>query len=109
MTGRAGQIIAIALIGFGFFIAFVRGDFFTGFWTVLVGLFLYDAATSELLNKIRDFEDLYRRRSDDSAGFGRARDERSAFCRPHSAALSPDDFSGGEKPPALRHLDRWRI
>lgn len=44
LTGRAGQIIALALIVFGLFIAFVRGDFYTGLWTVLVGLFLYDAA-----------------------------------------------------------------
>ncbi|MGI8494935.1 MAG: M50 family metallopeptidase [Pyrinomonadaceae bacterium] len=44
LTGRAGQIIALALIIFGLFITLVRGDFFTGLWTVLVGLFLYDAA-----------------------------------------------------------------
>lgn len=44
-TGRAGQIIAIALISVGLYISFVRGDFFTGIWTVLVGLFLLDAAT----------------------------------------------------------------
>jgi Zn-dependent protease len=44
LTGRAGQIIALALIFFGLFIAFVRGDFFTGLWTVLVGLFLFDSA-----------------------------------------------------------------
>ncbi len=44
LTGRAGQIIAIALIAFGLFITLVRGDFFTGLWTVLVGVFLYDAA-----------------------------------------------------------------
>lgn len=44
LTGRFGQIIGGVLIGFGVFIALVRGDFFTGFWTVLVGLFLFDAA-----------------------------------------------------------------
>lgn len=44
LTGRCGQIIAAVLSAFGIFIAFVRGDFFTGFWTILVGLFLYDAA-----------------------------------------------------------------
>lgn len=43
LTGRAGQIIALALIVFGLFVALVSGDF-TGLWTVLVGLFLYDAA-----------------------------------------------------------------
>lgn len=44
LTGKCGQIIAAVLIGFGIFIALVRADFFTGFWTILVGLFLYDAA-----------------------------------------------------------------
>lgn len=44
LTGRAGQIIALALVIFGLFIALVRADFFTGLWTTLVGLFLYDAA-----------------------------------------------------------------
>ncbi|MDQ3373773.1 MAG: site-2 protease family protein [Acidobacteriota bacterium] len=44
LTGRCGQIIAVALFVFGLFIAFARGDFFTGLWTGLVGLFLYDAA-----------------------------------------------------------------
>jgi Zn-dependent protease len=44
-TGRAGQIIAIALITVGLYISFVRGDFFTGIWTVLVGGFLLDAAS----------------------------------------------------------------
>lgn len=46
LTGRCGQIIAFGLIVFGLFIAFVRRDFFTGLWTGLVGLFLYDAARS---------------------------------------------------------------
>ncbi|MGI8787924.1 MAG: M50 family metallopeptidase [Pyrinomonadaceae bacterium] len=44
LTGRCGQIIAAVLIAFGIVITLVRGDFFTGFWTILVGLFLYDAA-----------------------------------------------------------------
>lgn len=46
LTGRCGQLIAAALIVFGLFFAFVRGDFFTGLWTGLVGVFLYDAARS---------------------------------------------------------------
>lgn len=45
MTGRCGQIIAIALVIFGSFITFLRGDLFTGIWTVLVGVFLLDAAS----------------------------------------------------------------
>ncbi|MGI9034818.1 MAG: CBS domain-containing protein, partial [Pyrinomonadaceae bacterium] len=45
LTGRAGQIIAIALMIFGLFTTIIRGDL-TGLWIVLVGLFLYDAARS---------------------------------------------------------------
>lgn len=44
LTGRCGQVIGVALIAFGLFIAIVRADFFTGFWMLLIGLFLYDAA-----------------------------------------------------------------
>ncbi|MGI9034877.1 MAG: CBS domain-containing protein, partial [Pyrinomonadaceae bacterium] len=43
LTGRAGQIIAIALMIFGLFTTIIRGDV-TGLWIVLVGLFLYDSA-----------------------------------------------------------------
>lgn len=52
LTGRCGQIIAAALIIFGLFIAIARMNFFTGFWTVLVGLFLYDAAKG-IVSEIR--------------------------------------------------------
>ena len=45
-AGRFGQAIAWALISFGIFIAVARHDLFTGLWTVLVGLFLLDAASS---------------------------------------------------------------
>ncbi len=44
LTGRCGQIIAVALITFGLIITLWRGDVFTGLWTVLVGLFLIDSA-----------------------------------------------------------------
>jgi Zn-dependent protease len=44
LTGRCGEIIGAVMIGFGLLIAILRMDFFTGFWTMLVGLFLYDAA-----------------------------------------------------------------
>src|SRR6185436_445653 len=44
LTGRCGQIIGAVMIAFGLIIAILRMDFFTGFWTILVGLFLYDAA-----------------------------------------------------------------
>jgi Zn-dependent protease/CBS domain-containing protein len=45
-AGRCGQVIAWALMSFGIFIAISRRDLFTGLWTVLVGLFLLDAASS---------------------------------------------------------------
>ena len=45
-AGRFGQAIAWALVCFGIFIAITRRDLFTGLWTVLVGLFLLDAASS---------------------------------------------------------------
>lgn len=44
-SGRFGQLIALALIAFGVFVAIWRRDMFTGLWTILVGLFLLDAAT----------------------------------------------------------------
>lgn len=45
IAGRCGQLIAWALISFGLLIALQRRDLFTGLWTVLVGLFLLDAAS----------------------------------------------------------------
>ena len=45
LTGRSGQIIGVFLISFGVIIAVTRQEgFLTGFWTILIGLFLYDAA-----------------------------------------------------------------
>ena len=57
LTGRSGQIIAVALIVFGLFISVVRGDFFTGFLTIMVGFFLYDAAKG-IIREVNDFENL---------------------------------------------------
>ena len=57
LTGRSGQIIAVALIVFGLFIAIMRADFFTGFWTILVGFFLYDAA-KDIIRGVNNFENL---------------------------------------------------
>ena len=45
LTGRCGQVIAALMMIFGLFVAIFRGDFFTGFWAMLVGLFLWDSAT----------------------------------------------------------------
>ena len=44
LTGRSGQIIALALMIFGLFVLLTRQDF-TGLWTILVGLFLFDSAS----------------------------------------------------------------
>lgn len=57
LTGRFGQIIAAVLMISGIYIALGRGDFFTGFWTVLIGLFLYDAAKS-IIRQVNDNEKL---------------------------------------------------
>ena len=56
-TGRFGQIIGVVLIVFGLFTALVHGDFFTGLWTVLVGFFLFDAAT-EIIRQVSSAENL---------------------------------------------------
>lgn len=44
LTGRCGQVIAAGLIVLGIFIVLARAEFFTGFWAILVGLFLFDSA-----------------------------------------------------------------
>ena len=44
LTGRCGQAIAAVMMLFGLLVALVRTDFFTGFWALLVGLFLWDSA-----------------------------------------------------------------
>jgi len=46
LTGRCGQAIAGVMILFGLLVALLRSDFFTGFWALLVGLFLWDSAKS---------------------------------------------------------------
>ncbi len=55
LTGRFGQIIAGALICFGIVTALLRGDFFTGFWSVLVGSFLFDSAKA-IVREVADSE-----------------------------------------------------
>lgn len=49
IAGLCGQVIALALIAFGIFIVVLHvtrgtGDLFTGLWSVMVGIFLGDAA-----------------------------------------------------------------
>ena len=46
LTGRCGQVISVGLIVLGLVLIVIRGEFFTGFWAVLVGFFLLDSATS---------------------------------------------------------------
>lgn len=46
LSGRCGQMIAVGLIVLGLVFVVLRGEFFTGFWAVLVGFFLLDSATS---------------------------------------------------------------
>ena len=46
LTGRCGQAIAIGLMVLGLVFIVFRGEYFTGFWAVLVGVFLLDSATS---------------------------------------------------------------
>ncbi|HEY8559526.1 MAG TPA: site-2 protease family protein [Pyrinomonadaceae bacterium] len=58
LTGRFGKFIAVALIGFGIAILlFTTGGFFTGFWTILVGVFLFDSAHG-IIKQVNDFENL---------------------------------------------------
>ena len=46
LTGRCGQVISVVMIVLGLILAVVRGEYFTGFWAVIVGVFLLDSATS---------------------------------------------------------------
>jgi Zn-dependent protease len=55
LTGRFGQIIGVVLIFFGVFISLLRGDFFTGLWTILIGLFLFDAAKG-IIEQVKTLE-----------------------------------------------------
>ncbi len=57
-TGNFGKIIAVALMVFGVAILFLPGDgIFTGFWTILVGIFLFDAAHG-IIKQVNEFENL---------------------------------------------------
>ena len=46
LTGRCGQVIGGMLIAFGIVTAFTPTGVIMGFWIILIGLFLYDAAAS---------------------------------------------------------------
>lgn len=57
LTGRFGQIISAVMIIFGIFIAAVHGQFFMGLWTILVGVFLFDSASS-IIRDIRKLDQM---------------------------------------------------
>jgi Zn-dependent protease len=58
LTGLCGQYIAAGLIVLGLVIVVLRSEFFTGFWAILVGVFLFDSARTI----IRDVRALQRNR-----------------------------------------------
>lgn len=55
LTGRAGQIIAVTLMTVGLLITLLRGDFFTGLWTIVIGLFLFVEAR-QIIRRINNLE-----------------------------------------------------
>jgi Zn-dependent protease len=57
LTGKFGQIIAAALVFFGVAIIGFSRDLFTGLWSIIVGVFLFDSATS-FIKGVRNFENL---------------------------------------------------
>ena len=50
LTGKCGQVIAVALMTIGLAAVIVRADHFTGFWSLVTGLFLFDAARRILID-----------------------------------------------------------
>ena len=57
LTGKFGQIIAATLIVFGIAVILIARDAFTGLWTILVGVFLFDAA-AKIIKQVNNFENL---------------------------------------------------
>jgi len=57
LTGRFGQVIAVVLVLFGIAISMVNRDVLSGLWTILVGVFLFDAARG-IINQVNNFENL---------------------------------------------------
>jgi len=56
LTGRCGQVIAVGLMVLGIFIVIGRAEFFTGFWAILTGLFLFDSAKG-IIREVRESEE----------------------------------------------------
>lgn len=58
-TGRYGQIIGGSLMVFGVIILATSKDgLFSGFWTIVVGFFLFDAARG-IIREVNDFENMH--------------------------------------------------
>jgi Zn-dependent protease/CBS domain-containing protein len=55
LTGRCGQVIAVTLALFGLALTLINGDFITGLWMVLVGIFLFDAARG-IINEVAELK-----------------------------------------------------
>ena len=55
LTGRCGQVIAAVFLLFGVVVTLVQSEFSMGFWSILVGLFLYDEAKS-IISEVRKSE-----------------------------------------------------
>jgi Zn-dependent protease len=55
LTGLCGQYIAAGLIVLGLVIVVLRGEFFTGFWAIVVGVFLFDSARG-IVGEIRSLQ-----------------------------------------------------
>jgi Zn-dependent protease/CBS domain-containing protein len=55
LTGRCGQAIAVTLALFGLALTLINGDFITGLWMVLVGIFLFDAARG-IINEVAELK-----------------------------------------------------
>lgn len=55
LTGRFGQIIGAVMAISGTLIALTQGNWFMGFWTILVGVFLFDSARG-IIRQVRDLD-----------------------------------------------------
>ena len=55
LTGRSGQAIGIMTGIFGLYFMLIRGELFTGFWAVTVGVFLFDSA-KRIIEEVRGLE-----------------------------------------------------
>ena len=57
LTGKFGQVIGTTVVILGVLMLVLSLDFFTGLWSVIVGLFLLDSATG-FIRRINNFENL---------------------------------------------------